>query len=224
MSKFTTTLYDILKDVNSGKTGLTIDEKIKNLSDEIFDFSYAVIDDETKSRIQIKILKHYLMREIAFETVGLFKLKLNERLNLIMEKYNLMYKKQDDTLSPYINNYLKETTSNELTNSDTSKVSSTTNNSDDVFRTQSDTPQGILTELKEGKYSSFAEASTDTSNSTNSQDSNSSGIQTGNGTREVSSLNGLTYQEAFRNYIDNIVSIDEQLVYEFSDLFLILYD
>ena len=41
--------------------------------------------------------------------------------------------------------------------------------------------------------------------------------------RTVESLNGLTYAEAFRNYYDNIISIDEELVNEFSDLFMVIW-
>ena len=37
------------------------------------------------------------------------------------------------------------------------------------------------------------------------------------------SLNGVTYAEAFRNYFDNIISIDEELVNEFSDLFMVIW-
>ena len=41
--------------------------------------------------------------------------------------------------------------------------------------------------------------------------------------RNVESLSGLTYAEAFRNYYDNIISIDEELVNEFSDLFMVIW-
>lgn len=196
------TIKDIVNGYVDNNLSL-IDDKLDNTRQYIFDFDYPVIDDETKKRIEIAILKHYYYREIAFETIGMFKIKLNDRLNLIMSRYNALYQKQDLSLSPYINSYLKETGGG----------SNSTNNKNENWQTTSDTPRGILTELKEGKYSSMAVY-------TENSDTNSSG---NNYNRDIESLNGLTYAEAFRNYYDNIISIDEELVNEFSDLFMVIW-
>ena len=196
------TIKDIVNSYYDGSS-LQIDDKLNDVREYIFDFNYPVIDDTTKRRIEIAILKHYYYREIAFETIGMFKIKLNDRLNLIMSRYNAMYEKQDLSLSPYINSYLKE-------NGD---GNNSTNNKNENWQTTSDTPRGILTELKEGKYSSMAVY-------TENNDNNYSGNSYN---RNVESLNGLTYAEAFRNYYDNIISIDEELVNEFSDLFMVIW-
>ena len=124
-----------------------------------------------------------------------------------MSRYNALYQKQDLTLSPYINSYLSE-------HGDTIGNSDTTVTNED-WQTTSDTPSGILTALKEGKYSSMAVYTDNKDNTNNSNDSNYR--------REVESLNGITYAEAFRNYFDNIISIDEELVNEFSDLFMVIW-
>ena len=202
MSKYTMTIKDIVNSYYDGSS-LKIDDKLDDVREYIFDFNYPVIDNETKKRIEIAILKHYYYREIAFETIGMFKIKLNDRLNLIMSRYNALYEKQDLSLSPYINSYLKE-------NGASNNYS---DNKTENWQTTSDTPRGILTELKEGKYSSMAVY-------TDNKDNNSSD-NTYN--RDVESLNGLTYAEAFRNYYDNIISIDEELVNEFSDLFMVIW-
>lgn len=196
------TIKDIVNSYYDGSS-LQIDDKLDDTRQYIFDFDYPVLDNETKKRIEIAILKHYYYREIAFETVGMFKIKLNDRLNLIMSRYNALYEKQDLSLSPYINSYLSEY----------GNGNNSANNSTENWQTTSDTPRGILTELKEGKYSSMAvyTDNNDNNNSSNSYD------------RNVESLNGLTYAEAFRNYYDNIISIDEELVNEFSDLFMVIW-
>ena len=224
MSKFTTTLYDMMQDVNEDMTGLTIDEKIDNLAKVIFDFNYPTPSDADKKRIENAIIKHYLMREIAFETVGLFKLKLNDRLNLIMPKYNLAYKNLDNEVSPYINNYIKETSNTNDTRNSNITTNGTNNANSSMFETTSDTPQGILTELKEGKYSSGARATTNediqsTTGTTTNEDTGNSKLD-----RNVESLQGITSMEAFRLYFDNLISLDQELVYEFSDLFMVLFD
>lgn len=207
MSKYTITIKDIVNNYNLFDNLKSIDEKLDTAREYIFDFNYPVIDNATKKRIEIAILKHYYYREIAFETIGMFKIKLNDRLNLIMSRYNALYQKQDLSLSPYINSYLSEH-GDTIGNSDT-------NVKNEDWQTTSDTPSGILEDLKEGKYSSMAVYTENNDNTNNSNDSNYR--------REVSSLNGITYAEAFRNYFDNIISIDEELVNEFSDLFMVIW-
>lgn len=206
MSKYTITIKDIVNNYNLFDNK-TIDEKLDYARSYLFDFNYPIIDEATKKRIEIAILKHYYYREIAFETVGMFKIKLNDRLNLIMSRYNELYKKQDNSLSPYINSYLNE--------SGDSKSNSNSNTNNEDWQTTSDTPSGILNDLKEGKYSSMAVLSTADDKTTNNDNNNY--------TRHVESLNGMTYAEAFRNYYDNIISIDEELVNEFSDLFMVIW-
>lgn len=207
MSKYTMTIKDIVDDYSVSIESRKIDDKLDKAREYIFDFDYPIIDDATKKRIEIAILKHYYLREIAFETIGIFKIKLNDRLNLIMSRYNALYQKQDLSLSPYVNGYIKENGSTNGT-SDTS-----VNNSD--WQTTSDTPSGILTELKEGKYSSMAVY--------NENDDKTNNINNSSYDRLSESLNGITYAEAFRNYYDNIISIDEELVNEFSDLFMVIW-
>ena len=209
MSKYTTMVKDLVRDYSvSVDNGLTdIDTKLDKAREYIFDFNYPVIDEATKKRIEIAILKHYYMREIAFESVGIWKIKLNDRLNLIMPRYNALYNKQDLNLSPYVNGYVNES-------GETHGNSNTDVNNKD-WQTTSDTPQGILTDLKEGKYSSMAVYTENNDNTANNNTSNYNRMQ--------ESLNGITYAEAFRNYFDNIISIDEELVNEFSDLFLVIW-
>lgn len=201
------TIKDMVDDYTLLHETSTFDEKLDIARGYIFDFDYPIIDTATKKRIEIAILKHYYLREIAFETIGIFKIKLNDRLNLIMSRYNALYQKQDLSLSPYVNSYLKESGNTNGTND--------TDVSNEDWQTTSDTPRGILTELKEGKYSSMAVYN---ENKDNTYSTNSSDYE-----RNVESLNGLTYAEAFRNYYDNIISIDEELVNEFSDLFMVIW-
>lgn len=195
-------IKDIVNSYYDG-TSLSVDDKLEDTREYIFDFDYPVLDETTKKRIEVAILKHYYFREIAFETIGEFKIKLNDRLNLIMGRYNAMYQKQDLSLSPYINSYLNE--------SGDSIATSGVNNEN--WQTTSDTPNGILNDLKEGRYSSLA------TYTTNEDDTNNSS----NYRRNVDSLTGMTYAEAFRNYYDNIISLDEELVNEFSDLFMVIW-
>ena len=49
----------------------------------IFDFDFPIFDEDYKIPLEKKILRHYYLREIGFETLGVWKLKLNDKLNEI---------------------------------------------------------------------------------------------------------------------------------------------
>ena len=97
MSKYTTELRFICET----SAGLTDSEGYTNAKDiieksrtKIFDFDYPIFDENYRSVLETKIIKHYYTREIAAETVGLWKFWLNERMNRIMPYYNQLYKSE----------------------------------------------------------------------------------------------------------------------------------
>ena len=98
MSKYTTEVRFICEQ----KSGLgesvgfdQIDKVLTKSWDKIFTTKCEFFDNNYRQVLCKKILKHYYTREIGAETVGLFKLWLNERMNEIMPKYNLMYSALD---------------------------------------------------------------------------------------------------------------------------------
>lgn len=54
--------------------------------------AYPIFDEAYRETLNAKILKHYYTREICAETVGLWRLWLNNRMNEIMPYYNQLYK------------------------------------------------------------------------------------------------------------------------------------
>lgn len=95
MSKYTTEVRFICENfagLNESEGYDKVDEIINLARPKVFDFDYPIFDNSYKSVIETKILKHYYTREIGLETVGLWKLKLNTKLNEIMPYYNEMYK------------------------------------------------------------------------------------------------------------------------------------
>lgn len=97
MSKYTTELRFICET----SAGLTDSEGYTSTRDiieksraKIFDFDYPIFDENYRSVLETKIIKHYYTREIAAETVGLWKLWLDERMNRIMPYYNQLYKSE----------------------------------------------------------------------------------------------------------------------------------
>ena len=94
MSKYTTEVRFIcehLSGLSESKGYNNVAEIIANARLEIFDFDYPIFDDSYKEVLETKILKHYYTREIGMETYGLWKLKLDMKMNEIMPYYNQMY-------------------------------------------------------------------------------------------------------------------------------------
>lgn len=185
MSKYTTEVRYICE-VSAGLTESTnyigVEDVIKKALPIVFDFSFPIFDENYRSVLETKILKHFYTREIGLETVGLWKLKLNTKLNEIMPYFNQLYSSQLYAFNPFYDVDLTrkhkidgnekrdtDTTSNteveinntidnsgsrtdELTNGN-SRVSTNTETQVDAFAERySDTPQGALTDLKADKY------------------------------------------------------------------------
>ena len=97
MSKYTTEVRFICENYAGldASVGYNDVDKILNKTwDKIFDFDFPIFDNDYRSVLCIKILKHYYTREIGFETVGLWKLKLNMMMNEIMPYYNKLYESE----------------------------------------------------------------------------------------------------------------------------------
>lgn len=70
----------------------SVDSVLDASREKVFDFDYPIFDEAYRSTLEKKILKHYYTREICCETVGLWKLFLNRKMNEIMPYYNQLYK------------------------------------------------------------------------------------------------------------------------------------
>lgn len=97
MSKYTTQVRFICETAaglseSEGQT--TIKQIIAAAIPSVFDFDFPIFDESYRNVLETKILKHYYTREIGLETVGLWKLKLDTKLNEIMPFYNQLYKSE----------------------------------------------------------------------------------------------------------------------------------
>lgn len=201
MSKYTTEVRFICENKSgleiSGGSG-DVDSIIANSWNKIFTSKAPFFDEEYRSILCQKILKHYYLREICCETVGIWKLWMNTRLEEIMPYYNQLYDSAKIKFNPMHNVDLTskhernvEGTSKEdgtrtdnttgkrtLTgNRDTDNTSvgtrNTTNSSDETKRDlYSDTPQGAITGLENENYLTNARKITDNMNGTGNEETN----------------------------------------------------
>lgn len=211
------TIYSILESiVNYGKDDK---KKIKDLAkygrQEIFDFDYPLTNNISKETFECNILNKFITRRIGFETVTLFKIQLNVKLNEIMPKYNKLF----DSLENW--NILEDgetltKTGNNLNNVDTSSILKNTsnNNTENISdRRNSNMPQNELEDIRNGNY--LTEYNYDT-NTTNSNDiSNSTGSS--------SSLNKNEYQEIIKRTPQNKTEIYIEMQNEINNIYSLIY-
>lgn len=181
MSKYTTELRYICE-TEAGLSENVGYSKIKDVIakaiPKIFDFDFPIFDENYRNVLETKILKHYYTREIGLETYGLWKLKLDTKLNEIMPFYNQLYKSALLEFNPlYEVDYSKTgnrdssgTRDNAENNSESYDESVDTNESHDESTTNSndgtltkgttttttnyfsDTPQGAISNVIDGTY------------------------------------------------------------------------
>lgn len=94
MSKYTTEVRFICE----SKSGLlesagynSVDEIVTTAAPLIFNFEFPIFDETYRLPLEKRILKHFYTREICAETVGLWQLMLEDKLNLVMPYYNKLY-------------------------------------------------------------------------------------------------------------------------------------
>ena len=103
MSKYTTELRFICE-TEAGETESVgysdVDDIIAAALPHIFDFDFPIFDENYRTTLETKIIRHYYTREIGLETYGLWKLKLQTKLNEIMPYYNKLYESELFTYNP----------------------------------------------------------------------------------------------------------------------------
>ena len=208
MSKYTTEVRFICE----SKSGLEnskgcddVDEILNNSWYKIFTTKAEIFDENYRAVICKKILKHYYLREICSETVGIWKLWLNTRLEEILPYYNQLYKSALLEFNPLYDMDLTRTHNRTIdenktengtrtetstdkntgsgtrdnTASGTNKNSGKSNVSDSGSSNSkdlySDTPQGALTGIETETYLTNARKITNTDSSTSESSNSGSG-------------------------------------------------
>lgn len=105
MSKYTTEvrfICETLAGYDMSKGYGKVSEILEDSWDKVFDFNFPIFDEGYRSVLCQKILRHYYTREIGFETVGLWKLKLETKMQEIMPYYNKLYVTESLDFNPLV--------------------------------------------------------------------------------------------------------------------------
>ena len=243
MSKYTTEVRFICEHY----AGLTesagyasIPEVIEKARPKIFDFTFPMFDDAYKPVLETKILKHFYTREIGEETVSLWKLRLDAKLNEIMPYYNKLYETELITFNPLYmtdlhternvlrNNQFTSETASENAGSREGSV----NNVSDDWTVYSETPQGSLSGVEDETYLTNAthsygntEGSESSESTTGSSSSNTSGSgnDTENYVDHVYGYAGSNPSENIMKFRDALLNIDMQIIDDLKPLFFNLW-
>lgn len=188
------------------------------LTDYLTQDEIDVIDSRgtwSKDKLAKKIVDHYFMREIGFETPALFRHYVKVTMNEIMEqKLPLIYSASIE-YDPLINVDYSETFERRIDNTSSGSDSSS------GLTINSNTPQGQISkaEILTGKYASNTQGGESTA--TNSQ----TGATEEGSTKTVKGNSGVsaTAQKMIQQYRENIIAIDKDIINDLNDLFMGLY-
>lgn len=104
MAKYTTELRTICEEYAGYDKSVgykNVDDVISKSRDKVFNFDFPIFDESYRPVLETKIIKHYYTREIGAETVGLWQLWLDTKLNEIMPYYNKLYESELLEFNPF---------------------------------------------------------------------------------------------------------------------------
>lgn len=167
---------------------------------------YPIWDETHRAELEKKIIEHYYLRQIGFETFGAFKFHLNVRMREIMPVYVERYKTTQFKYNP-IENYSMTEGSEENRSSE----GSSSGNGTEKF---SDTPMGRIENL-------------DTHLTTATKNESSAKSQSKDDTKHTAWRKGnigvMTTQSMIQQERDIIINLDKEIIDELQDLFLGVY-
>ena len=198
MSRYTTEVRYIcesLAGLDKSVGYSNVNEVIEKSRSKIFP-PFEIFDESYRSVLETKILKHFYTREIGCETFGLWQLRLDAKLSVIMPYYNKLYKainidipvidnvdmSVEHNIGRNSNTKASDNTdvkgsSNTTTNTETNTTANAETGTTSTSKVRhSDTPQGSLHNLESNEYMTDATLSDTTQNVNSSSSSNTSSI------------------------------------------------
>lgn len=173
-----------------------------------------------KDRLAEKIVNHYMIYEIGYETPALFAHQVKVEMNELMEEYLPLIYSASIKYDPMVNVDFTETfhqeDSGNAKNTGNSKSNSTS--SGNGLTINSDTPQGQINkdEILQGKYATSTSGSdTDSQTSDNTEtSSNTDSSSMSDYTKKTKGNSGVsaTAQKMIEQYRDNIRAIDREII------------
>lgn len=169
----------------------------------------------TKDRLATKIVSHYFMCEIGYETPALFRMYIKNEMNELMEEYLPLIYSASIKYDPLVNVNFTE----EYHATDAGQTNGTSNSSG--LSIQSDTPQGQINkaDILAGNYATNTSGVDNDTTSQANSNSRSDYTRTTKGNSGVSA----TAQKMIEQYRDNIRAIDREIINKLNKHFMGIY-
>ena len=195
-------------------------------------FPFYTDSEELRQNFIQKFYDEYMFREIGFETAERFKKSLLGKLNKIMPYYTQLYhtELESKNINFLLNKDLIETFEREVSgssevnsNSTTNATGSSTSNSNDIMY---DTPNTRIDDMTKYPTQGSQGENTATSSSNGTSTSNQTGENTQ--TEKTSLISkgniGITSSaQLLKEWRDVIINIDEMILNDLEDLFMLLF-
>lgn len=246
MSKYTTEVRFILE-TYAGLTESEGNDSVNNIITaglpKLFNFDFPIFDEAYREVLERKIVRHYYTREIGYETVGRWKLALENKLNEIMPYYNKLYRSELLDFNPLYTHNITKTgskTDNETTyehhnvnKGHTGSGNSTNTTQGEQWNLDNQTPQGGLDGVQNLEY--LTSATKDTDNTTKTENHSDRYDNTDIGTKDGTAQNvgeyletvvgyeGKDASEMLLKYRQTFLNIDMQIINELNSLFMCIW-
>lgn len=182
---------------------------------------YPIFDESHREDLNEKIVQHYAMREIGFDTDDMFIFELRRKMNEIMPPYNELYKSETFLIDPLSTVDLTTVSSGENsqgTHSDQKHSGSNTTESKGRGVTSEPPSQQLSAN---GQYATGVSDSHSTADVSESADTTADATQTGSqsGTGHQTGRQG-PQAPLVQAYRDIILNIDMMIIGDLEELFM----
>lgn len=215
MSKYTTEVRYICESYSGLENSVGFedtDRVIECAAPKVFNFWFPVFDEAYRKPLEMKILRHYYTREICEETVGLWKLRLEAKMQEIMPYYNRVY--EAEFVKYDISRDVDVTTTHERETKGTNRNNNIGHSTDKY----SDTPQGSISDLESGRYLTNASINDNTNNNQGSYNDTENYV-----THVLGKVPGKDMARVAKEFRESIANVDMMIIDELSDLFFGLW-
>lgn len=181
----------------------------------------------SKDRLAKKIVDHYFMREIGFETPALFKHYAMVTMQEIMEEKLPLIYSSSIKYDPLVNVDYTEKFERSLEGSANNIGESSSSSSSDSLNINNTTPQTRISKqnLDNGIYASSVNQNDSSINDRTTTSNNGSSTSNENYIKNIKGNSGVsaTAQKMIEQYRQNIIAIDRDIINELNSLFMGLY-
>lgn len=229
MSRYSAQIRTIIDNLTLDKAGLPFLERLEIAKPLLFNFQFPIFDENYRGEFETKFLKHFLFNEICCETLMMWQLMLNEKLNLIMPYYNRLYLAIENQTDYFNTVDLTENfneNKNEMGNGKTTGNTDTNNTVDETGKVLlSDLPQANFNGLDYGTNLTESEGNTKSTGTQNTTSTTNNEVNTDRDyTKTTKGLSpGKSKANLLAEYRKAIYNTDLLVFNDCRDLFMQIY-